>query len=110
MDRTTIERYGDELYASLLSRIPVEPLTNREPGITIDDAYQIQLRMIQRRLDVRQEVQQGLPRRGHLGGVLAVPLGDVVEAGDFVIVRADGQLRPANVVGHHVAFAVALDD
>lgn len=56
MDTQTIQRYGDELYASLLSRIPVEPLTNREPGITIDDAYQIQLRMIQRRLDAGEVV------------------------------------------------------
>ena len=35
MDAQTIERYGDELYQSLLSRIPVEPLTNRESDITV---------------------------------------------------------------------------
>jgi len=52
----TIRRYGDELYDSLISRVPVEPLTNREPDITIDDAYQIQLRMIQRRLDAGEVV------------------------------------------------------
>jgi 2-oxopent-4-enoate/cis-2-oxohex-4-enoate hydratase len=51
MNAQTITRYGDELYDSLISRIPVEPITNRESDITIDDAYQIQLRMIQRRLD-----------------------------------------------------------
>ena len=51
MNSQTITRYGDELYDSLISRIPVEPITNREPDITIDDAYQIQLRMIQRRID-----------------------------------------------------------
>jgi len=45
-----ITQYGDELYESLVSRVPVEPLTNREPDIGIDDAYQIQLRMIERRL------------------------------------------------------------
>jgi len=52
----TIRRYGDELYDSLISRVPVEPLTNRERDITIDDAYQIQLRMIQRRLDAGEVV------------------------------------------------------
>ena len=51
MNAQTIARYGDELYDSLISCRPVEPITNRESDISIDDAYQIQLRMIQRRLD-----------------------------------------------------------
>ena len=50
MDAQTIERYGDELYQSLLSRIPVEPLTNRESDITVADAYQIQLRALVKHL------------------------------------------------------------
>ena len=50
MDALKIQHYGDALYESLRSRTPVEPLTDREPGITIDDAYQIQLRMIGRRI------------------------------------------------------------
>ncbi len=56
MDAQKIQHYGDELYQALVSRTPVEPLTNREPEITIDDAYQIQLRMIQRRLDAGEVV------------------------------------------------------
>ncbi|MCW5258960.1 2-oxopent-4-enoate hydratase [Verminephrobacter eiseniae] len=56
MDPQKIQRHGDELYQSLRSRQPVAPLTEREPGITIDDAYQIQLRMIQRRLDAGERV------------------------------------------------------
>lgn len=56
MDTTTIQRYGDELYQALQSREAVAPLTDREPAITIDDAYQIQLRMIQRRLDAGEKV------------------------------------------------------
>ena len=71
MDKQKIQQYGDELYQSLLDRQPVAPLTDREADITIEDAYQIQLRMIQRRLDAgehggRQEDrrdQQG--RHGH---------------------------------------------
>ena len=51
MDKARIQHYGDELYAALLERKAVDPLTDREPSITIEDAYQIQLRMIQRRLD-----------------------------------------------------------
>lgn len=56
MDTSKIQQYGDELYQSLLSHQPVAPLTDREPGITLDDAYQIQLRMIQRRLDAGEHV------------------------------------------------------
>jgi len=56
MDASTLQRYGDELYQALVHREPVAPLTEREPGITIDDAYQIQLRMIQHRLDAGERV------------------------------------------------------
>ena len=56
MDTTTIERYGDALYQALIERTPIDPLTDREPEITIEDAYQIQLRMIQRRLDAGETI------------------------------------------------------
>jgi len=56
MDKTQIEHYGDELYNALITRTPVAPLTDREPGITLDDAYRIQLRMIQRRLDAGETI------------------------------------------------------
>ncbi|MBS0495678.1 MAG: 2-oxopent-4-enoate hydratase [Proteobacteria bacterium] len=56
MDADKIQQYGDELYQALLSRTAVAPLTDREAGITIEDAYQIQLRMIQRRLDAGETI------------------------------------------------------
>jgi len=56
MDNTKIQQYGDELYQALLERKAVDPLTDREPSITIEDAYQIQLRMIQRRLDAGETI------------------------------------------------------
>ena len=56
MDNSLIHQLGDELYQALLSRTPVNPLTDREPGITVEDAYQIQLRMIQRRLDAGETI------------------------------------------------------
>jgi 2-oxopent-4-enoate/cis-2-oxohex-4-enoate hydratase len=51
MDKQKIETLGDELYAALRSGETVVPLTEREPGISIDDAYYISLRMLNRRLD-----------------------------------------------------------
>ena len=56
MDSPQITAYGDELYAALLARTPVAPLTEREPGITIDDAYRIQLRMIERRVQAGERI------------------------------------------------------
>lgn len=50
MDQTKIEHYGKELYQALVDRTPVDPLTDREPEITIEDAYQIQQHMIAHRL------------------------------------------------------------
>jgi 2-oxopent-4-enoate/cis-2-oxohex-4-enoate hydratase len=42
--------FGDELYAALRGRYTVAPLTARAPAITIDDAYAISLRLLERRL------------------------------------------------------------
>jgi 2-oxopent-4-enoate/cis-2-oxohex-4-enoate hydratase len=44
-----ITAHGDELYGALRERRTVAPLTSRVPGITIDDAYGISLRMLSRR-------------------------------------------------------------
>ena len=56
MDKAKIQRYGDELYQALIDRKPVDPLTDRESDITIEDAYLIQLRMIQRRVDAGETI------------------------------------------------------
>ena len=56
MDISTIQTYGDELYQALQSRQAVVPLTDREPHITIGDAYAIQQRMMARRLQAGERV------------------------------------------------------
>jgi 2-oxopent-4-enoate/cis-2-oxohex-4-enoate hydratase len=50
MTPNRIRAYGDELYAALVGRTTVMPLVDREPDITIEDAYRIQQQMIARRL------------------------------------------------------------
>ena len=50
MTSPNIISHGDALYAALRERRTVEPLTNREPGLTIDDAYQISRHVLARRL------------------------------------------------------------
>ena len=56
MDAQKIQAYGDELYQALVERRTVAPLLEREPDITLDDAYRIQLRMVQRRLDAGESI------------------------------------------------------
>ena len=45
-----IEELGDELYAALRARRTLSPLTDRWPEITIQDAYHVSLRMVNRRV------------------------------------------------------------
>lgn len=50
MDRTKTRAYGDELYDALRQQRTIEPITAREPSITIEDAYAISQRLLERRL------------------------------------------------------------
>ena len=50
MNEDKIKHYGDELYDAFLTRRPVPPLLEREPEITIEDAYKIQERFVARRV------------------------------------------------------------
>lgn len=56
MDQALITRLGDELYSALTSCEVLDPLTNRHPEITIEDAYQIQQQMLSRRLAAGEKV------------------------------------------------------
>lgn len=51
-----ILQYGDALYDALIARRPMAPITDREPDITIEDAYRIQQRMVERRLQKGETV------------------------------------------------------
>ena len=50
LDGATKTALGDELYDALRARRTVAPLTERVPGVTIDDAYWISRRLLERRL------------------------------------------------------------
>jgi 2-oxopent-4-enoate/cis-2-oxohex-4-enoate hydratase len=49
--RKTIEQLGDELYDALRARRTLTPLTERWPEISIEDAYHVSLRMVNRRIE-----------------------------------------------------------
>ena len=109
MDATTIDRYGDELYRALRERFTVAPLTDREPGITIDDAYRIQLAIIARKLEregvrhvgkkigVTSEIVQKMfavdqPDFGHLTSEMMLRDGDSVPTDRMLQPRAEGEI------------------
>ncbi|MEO1272010.1 MAG: fumarylacetoacetate hydrolase family protein [Myxococcota bacterium] len=56
MDDTTLRRCGDELYQAFVRRSPIRPLTERHPEVTIEEAYHIAQRMVQRRLEQGETV------------------------------------------------------
>ena len=115
MDNSKIQHYGDELYQSLFDRQPVAPLTDREADITIEDAYQIQLRMIQRRLDAGERVvgkkigvtskvvmdmlKVNQPDFGHLLSGMVYNEGQPISAGSMIAPKAEAE----------VAFILARD-
>ena len=110
-----IQAYGDDLYQALVNRSPVAPLTERESEITIADAYQIQLRMIQRRLDAGETVvgkkigvtskvvmdMLGVnqPDFGHLLSGMVFNEGEAVSMGRLIAPKAEAE----------VAFVLARD-
>jgi 2-oxopent-4-enoate/cis-2-oxohex-4-enoate hydratase len=109
MDGTAIERHGEELYRALRERFTVAPLTDREPGITIDDAYRIQLAIVARKLEregvrhvgkkigVTSEVVQAMfsvdqPDFGHLTSEMMLRDGDTVPTERMIQPRAEGEI------------------
>ena len=101
-----ITRFGDELFDSLRSRVPVAALTEREPGITVEEAYQIQEHGIQRRLALGDRivgkkigltsrvVQRSLgvnePDFGQLLGSMVAS--DFIQASSLLQPRAEGEV------------------
>lgn len=56
MDKNQIDQLGDELYQALRQREAVVPLTGRGFAISVDDAYHISLRLLERRLADGEQV------------------------------------------------------
>jgi 2-oxopent-4-enoate/cis-2-oxohex-4-enoate hydratase len=109
MNPEKIQRYGDALYAALAERAAIAPLTETEPDITIDDAYGIQLRMIERRLAATGErivgkkigvtsqavmdmLKVNQPDFGHLTSGMVFADGAAIEASSLISPKAEGEI------------------
>lgn len=110
MDQTRIDALGDELYRALRSQSTLAPLTEREAGITIEDAYHVSLRMVNQRVDrdgerivgkkigvTSKPVQEMLgvfqPDFGFLTDAMEYPdRAEIAIAGNLIQPRAEGEI------------------
>ncbi len=110
MDKSKIEQLGNELYTALRSGKTIAPLTEREPEITIEDAYYISLQMLKRReqedgekvvgkkIGVTSKVVQEMlgvhqPDFGFLTDAMVYDNGaDVPVAGNLIQPRAEAEI------------------
>lgn len=108
MDTKKIEQYGDELYMAFLRQTTVAPLLEREPEITIEDAYKIQQRMVDRRVSAGEKVvgkkigvtskavQDFLgvfqPDFGQLTSGMIYQEGDTIDLGNLIQPKAEAEL------------------
>ena len=109
MTSPNIRSYANELYTALRARKTIEPLTNREPSITIDDAYQISRQLLARRLEdgetlvgkktgvTSKVVQQALsvdqPDFGYLTDVMSFEDGaELPISRQLIAPRAEGEI------------------
>lgn len=108
MDEKKINQYGDELYQAFLERKTLVPFTEREPEITLDEAYRIQLRFVERRVEAGERivgkkigvtskpVQEYLgvfqPDFGQLTSDMVYQEGDVIDLGGLIQPKAEAEL------------------
>lgn len=110
LDPAKIEQLGDELYTALREGKTLAPLTDREADITIEDAYYISLRFVNRRVDddgekivgkkigvTSKPVQEMLgvfqPDFGFLTDKMEYPNGaEVPVAGNLIAPRAEAEI------------------
>jgi len=109
MSSANIRSYAQSLYGALRARRTIEPLTNSEPNLTIDDAYQISRQVLARRLDdgekivgkktgvtskvVQQMLSVDQPDFGYLTDVMSFEDGaELPVSSQLIAPRAEGEI------------------
>lgn len=88
MEQAIIERLAAELYRAQIDRAPIEALTDRCPGITVEDAYQIQLRVVElKKADGQRVIGKKI---GLTNKAIRDQIG--VQEPDYGIITSDGLL------------------
>jgi 2-oxopent-4-enoate/cis-2-oxohex-4-enoate hydratase len=109
MDLQRIQHHGAALYQALAKREAIAPLTSQDPDITIDDAYRIQLCMIEHRIAATGERIVGKkigvtsravmdmlgvyqPDFGHLLSGMIVSDSESIDTKTLIQPRAEGEI------------------
>ena len=109
MEQAKIQAFGDELYEAMVKREAISPLTSRGEDISIEDAYHISLRMLERRqqagariigkkIGVTSKAVMNMlnvhqPDFGYLTDDMVFNSGEVVPISDRLIApRAEGEI------------------
>lgn len=108
MDKDRIKTLGDLLLKAEQARQPIDPITETDPGVTVDDAYQIQLRVMELKQKAGQVVvgkKIGLtslamqtmlgvsePDYGHILHGMVIMEGSKIPAGDLIAPRIEGEI------------------
>jgi len=127
IEKELITEMGDRLYTALVRRVPIEPLTNRYPELTIEDAYRIQQRMVARRIErgervvgkkigvtsaaVMNMLGVGQPDFGYMLDGMIFDDGAAIEAATLIQPKAEGEIAfvlKTDLVGPGVSAADVL--
>jgi 2-oxopent-4-enoate/cis-2-oxohex-4-enoate hydratase len=108
MSQISHTAYGDELYEAFVSRNAVAPLTSRGVDLSLDDAYRIQQRFLERRIAAGETVigkKIGLTSRavmtmlgvdqpdfGQLLSGMIYHDGDSIDTSSLIAPRAEGEI------------------
>lgn len=108
MSTPEIQKIGQQLHQALQSGEPLAPLTDSHPDMTLEQAYAVQLAMIQPRLDAGAKVigkkigvtskvvmnmlKVGQPDFGHLLSDMLYSDGGAIEASSLIAPKAEGEI------------------
>ncbi|KUE85111.1 2-oxopent-4-enoate hydratase [Cupriavidus necator] len=127
MDSTLIHALGDRLHGAMISRDPIAPLTSQFEDLSVEDAYRIQQRFVQRRVDAGETVigkkigvtskpvmdMLGVyqPDFGHLLSGMVYGQGDVIALETLIQPKAEGEIAfvlKRDLIGPGVTNAMVL--
>lgn len=117
LSEAVVRELADALWNAEVTRTAIAPLTETVPRITVDDAYEIQLVNVRRRLEqgartvgkkigltskaMQRQLQVDQPDYGHLLDTMCVAEGDLVSLSQFLQVRTEPEI--AFIMGKQLA-------
>lgn len=108
MDESRLKALAEMLLAAEKNRKPIPPLTESDPGITVDQAYHIQLRMMEikkssgqvvvgKKIGITSLAMQTMlgvkePDYGHILNGMVVMEGEKIPVADLIAPRIEGEI------------------